>query len=191
MPGRGRQAFQSGSFPHTTHLTPTHPAPPHPHMLTVDVLVTITNIRSGSVVVVRRAGPGPRRSLEGSVALQASRACIRAEGGSPAVLHYNHQQAHHLALALLLPRPPPPQDTTLQYLVSDGDTAAADALAATLTQNPTGILPASTWGDVSVANVSPSTAIITVPREMLAAPERPAESNDKMGLIAGLVVGSE
>lgn len=72
--------------------------------------------------------------------------------------------------------------------MSNGYTAAADELAATLEQNPGAVLPADTWGDVTVSSISLSTANITVPPEWLTAP---SESDDKTGLIVGLAVGRE
>lgn len=49
--------------------------------------------------------------------------------------------------------PVPPQDTSVQFLVGNGDTGAADALAATLSSNPESVLPPGTWGSVTVSGV--------------------------------------
>lgn len=80
------------------------------------------------------------------------------------------------------------QDTTIQFLVPDGDTTAADDLANQLLEDPTAVLPPDTWGAVEVSNLEQGEAEITVPRELLA----PAQGgDDKTGLIVGLAVGRE
>ena len=78
----------------------------------------------------------------------------------------------------------------MQFLVSNGDTAAADTLASILTSNPTAVLPAALWGNVSVSSLQQSQVQITVPRELLTTPATEA-SDDKTPLIVGLVVGRE
>lgn len=94
------------------------------------------------------------------------------------------------ALDLLPCSPHVLQNTTMQFLVSNGDTTASDTLASILTSNPTAVLPAALWGNVSVSSLEQSQAQITVPRELLTTPEAEA-SDDKTPLIVGLVVGRE
>lgn len=45
-------------------------------------------------------------------------------------------------------------DTTVQFLVEDGNTKSANALASTLLINPASVLPASAWGSVMVTEVT-------------------------------------
>ncbi len=46
-----------------------------------------------------------------------------------------------------------PQDTSIQFLVGNGNTNAADSLAAALSSNPSSVLPPGTWGSVTVTGV--------------------------------------
>ncbi|KAL4452032.1 hypothetical protein ABPG75_007694 [Micractinium tetrahymenae] len=77
-------------------------------------------------------------------------------------------------------------DTTVQFLVSNGNANAAKAMAATLTKRPATLLPAAAWGTVAVTGMVQGTATIAAPTSLLTAPVHKAS---KGGLIGGLVGG--
>lgn len=82
----------------------------------------------------------------------------------------------------------------MQYLVSNGYTAAADALRASLASDPAAVFPPDRWGPAQVQALLQGTANITVPQDLLAAPQAPpaeGDGDDKTGLIVGLAVGRE
>lgn len=79
-------------------------------------------------------------------------------------------------------------DTSVQFLVGNGDTGAADAMAATLSSNPESVLPPGTWGSVTVSGVQQSEATITAPASDLASPGS-GGSKTPSALIGGLVGG--
>lgn len=74
--------------------------------------------------------------------------------------------------------------------MSNGNAAAADALAATLSSNPSSLLPANVWGNVTVTSLAQGTVSITISEDLLSAPDNETSSNTT-ALIAGLVGGSE
>lgn len=78
-------------------------------------------------------------------------------------------------------------DTTIQFLVSNGNTDAATAMQEALA-DPASVLPPATWGPSSVLSLDQGEETITVPPELLTAP---GSSDDNTALIVGLAVGRE
>lgn len=78
-------------------------------------------------------------------------------------------------------------DTSVQFLVGNGDTGAADSLAAALSSDPGSVLPPGTWGSVTVTGVQQSEATITVLASDLSSPS--GGSKTPSALIGGLVGG--
>lgn len=142
----------------------------------VDTLVVLTNIRAGSVIVVSGRWPQSRRQSVGCWEATCRLAC--STRGSPLPPRPSHNALLPSAL----------QDTTIQFLVSNGNTAAADQLAAILSTDPASLLPPGVWGEVTVSNLVQSEVTITVPEGLLSAPAGQTSFN-KTALIAGLVGG--
>ncbi|KAL4419691.1 hypothetical protein ABPG75_006789 [Micractinium tetrahymenae] len=79
-------------------------------------------------------------------------------------------------------------DTTVQFLVDNGNTDAANSLADALASDPGSVLPPGDWGSVTVSGLQQSVATITVPAGDLSSPGS-GGSKTPSALIGGLVGG--
>ena len=75
------------------------------------------------------------------------------------------------------------------FLVSNGNTAAADTFAATMASNPAAVLAPGTFGAVTVTSVAQGTQSITVDPSLLTAPTGGGDGPPVGKLVGGIVGG--
>lgn len=123
---------------------------PMPPSRAVKVHVELSNIRAGSAIVVRGHVDLPAPWLQ---LCTHTRTRARAHTHKGCTLETPHCTAARSANGAFLVCPFPRQDTSVQFLVGNGDTGAADSLAAALSSDPGSVLPPGTWGSVTVTGV--------------------------------------